>query len=105
MTHRGDEPLLILTEYGTPLLFRLQIHKVLGVEKSCSVGSVIRPPHLTGALGDFWKRTQQRPRAIRQGDAFGLAGARRKSAAYPDGAFIQMRQELRTDNLHGQEDS
>ena len=80
-----------------PFFFRLQIHEVLGVKKAGVIRSVIRTPHLAGALRYFGKRAKHDSRLIRDPDAFVRAGAGRKRAAHPERAFIQMRQKFGTD--------
>ena len=40
----------VLMEAGTPLFLRLQIDEIFGIEKAGGVRSIVRTPHLAGAL-------------------------------------------------------
>ena len=85
---------LILMEDGPPLFLGFQVHEVFRVEEAGRIRSVIRTPHLAGALRHFGKRTQQYAGLIREPDPFARPGAGGKSAAHPERTFIQVRQEL-----------
>ena len=48
--HGGDQFLFVLVERRPPLLLRLQVDEVLGIEEAGGVGSVVGPADLAGAL-------------------------------------------------------
>ncbi len=74
-----------------PLFLGLQIDEVFRVEETRGIGSVIGPPHLTGTLPDFRKRTEEDSRLVCHPDALGWSGAWSKRSANPEGTFIQVR--------------
>ena len=95
--HGGDQLFFVLVEHGTPLLLRLQIDEILGVEEARGIGSIVGPAHLAGGRGDFREGGEDHANLVGHADAFGGSGARRQRAAHPDGAFIQMGKELGSD--------
>ena len=103
--HGGDQFVLVLMKDGPPLFLGLQVHEVFGVEEAGGVGAVVGTPDLAGALRHFGKRAEHDARLVGDADAFAGAGAGRESAAHPERAFIQMRQEFGTDHAaEGQKD-
>ena len=97
LVHRGDQCFLVLMEDGTPLLLRLQIDEVLGVEEAGSVGAVVGPAGLADHLRHFRKRRHDDARLVGEVDAGGGPFAGRQSSANPDRAFVEVRQKLRPD--------
>ena len=85
-------------EDGPPLLFRFQVDEVFGVKEAGVIGSVVRTPHLAGALRHFGKGAQHDSRLVRDPDPLVRAGAGRKRAANPECAFVEVRQEFGTDD-------
>src|SRR5690242_12235193 len=53
--HRDDEPLLVVAENWSPLLFRFEIDKVFRIEETSGVGSIVWPSDLTGDHGCLGK--------------------------------------------------
>ena len=84
-------------EDGTPLLLGLEIDKVLGVEEAGGVGAVIGASGLAHDLGDFREGGHHDARLVGEVDAGSGAFAGRQRAAHPDGAFVEVGQELRAD--------
>src|ERR1700680_72996 len=85
-------------KHRPPFFFRLQVHKVLSIKEAGVIRAVVRTPHLTGAVGDFWKRAKHDSRLIGDPDAFVRPRARRKRIPYPEGTFIQVWQKFGTDD-------
>ena len=51
----GNQQFLVLVELLPPLVVRLQVDEVFGVEEARGVGAVVRPSHLRDHLGDLGK--------------------------------------------------
>ena len=84
---------------GRHFSFGLQIDEVFRVEEAGRVGAVVRAAHLADHLRHFRKRSEDDARLVHHARALGRTGAGRERAARPDCAFIQMRQEFRTDQI------
>ena len=97
VVHGGDQLFFVLMKHRPPLLFRLQVDEVFGVEEAGGVGAVVGPPDLARHLRDFRKRSEHDAGLIRDAHAFGGSGAGRERAAHPDGAFVEMGQEFGSD--------
>ncbi len=82
---------------GRHWILGLEVDEIFGVEEARGIGSVVGPPDLRNHLGHFGKRRQNDAGLIHHARALGGAGAGRERGAGPDGAFIQMRQELGAD--------
>ena len=93
--HGRDQLLFVLLEHRPPLLLGLQIDEVFGIEEAGGIGAIVGTAHLRDHLRDLRKSCQNDARLVHQTRAFGRSGAGRQGAARPDGAFIEMRQELR----------
>ena len=85
-------------KHQPPLLFRLEIDKIFRVEEAGGVRSIVRAANLADHFRHFRKRSQNHARLVHDACALGGTGARSKRRARPDGAFIQMRQELGPDD-------
>src|SRR5271166_3828853 len=94
--HRRDQPLFVLTEDRAPLCLGQQINEVFGIEKACGVSAIIWTSYLRHHPRNFWKRSQDYARRVHYRQAFSRSRAGRQGSAYPDGALIQVRQELGT---------
>src|SRR5262249_50444163 len=103
VVHRRDQLLLVLVEQRPPLLLRLQVHEVLRIEEAGDVGSVVWASDLAHAARHLWKRREDESRLTHEAHAFGRPGARRKSPAHPDRAFVEMGQEFRSDDAAARE--
>ena len=57
--HGANELVLVPMKYGTPLLFRFQVDKVLSIEKAGSVRPVVRAANLAGCNGHFREGCQR----------------------------------------------
>ena len=55
--HGGDQLLFVLVEHGPPLLLRLQIDEVFGVEEAGGVGAVVGTADLADHLRYFRETT------------------------------------------------
>ena len=97
LVHGGDQRFLVLMEDGPPLLLRLEIDEVFGVEEAGGVGAVVGAAGLADDLRDLRERGHHDARLVGEVDAGGGAFAGRQRAAHPDGAFVEMGQELRAD--------
>ena len=53
--HGGNHFIFVLVKCWPPLFLGLQIHEVLGIEKTCGVRAVVGTPNLAGALRHFGK--------------------------------------------------
>src|SRR5580704_10455549 len=84
-------------KHRAPFFFRLQVHEVLSVKEAGVVRSIIRTPHLAGAIRYFRKRAKYDSRLVGDPDAFVRARAGGKSTANPQSALIQMGQKFGTD--------
>ena len=96
--HGADQLVFVLVEDGPPLVLGHQIDEVFGVEKARGIGAVVGPADLADHVRDLGKGGQDDARLIHDGHALGGAGAGSQRAAHPDGAFIQVGQELRADD-------
>ncbi len=102
--HCADEFILVLVKDGTPLVLGLEVDEVLGIEEAGGVGAVVRAANLADDLGDLWEARQHDSGLVGDGEALGGAGAGGQGTAHPDGAFIEVGQELRSDHAaEGQE--
>ena len=86
--------LLILMEDGAPLLLRLEIHEVLGIEETCGIGAVIGAASLADYLRHLRERGHDNARFISEIDARGGTFAGGQRPAHPDRAFVEMGQKL-----------
>src|SRR5579862_1987914 len=96
--HGGDEFLLAFVKYGAPLVMRLEVDEILRVAESPGIGSVVGPSDLGYNSLDLWKRREDISLVSGKSVAFREARAIRQSAPRPNGAFIQVREELRSNN-------
>ena len=96
--HGGDQFFFVLVKNGAPFFFRLEINEEFGVEETGVVRSVIGTAYLAGASRYFRKRAKYDSSLVGDADTFVRAGAGGKRAAYPERAFIQVRQKFRTDD-------
>ena len=103
--HGGDEFVLVLVEDGTPLVLGLEVDEVFGVEEAGGVGAVVGTAGLADDLGDLGKAGEDEPGLVGDGEAFGGAGAGSERAADPDGAFVEVREELRADDAAEDEEA
>ena len=95
--HGGDQFLFVLVKYWPPLVMRLQIDKILGVPETAGVGSVIGPSRLRHNGLHLGKRCKDQALLLSEFFAFRETGAVGQRSARPDGAFVEVRQELRPD--------
>ena len=84
-------------EDGPPLLLGLEINKVFGVEEAGGVGAVVGASGLADDLGDLGERSHDPAGLVGEVDGGGGAFAGRQRAAHPDGALVEMGQELGAD--------
>src|ERR1019366_6946307 len=96
--HRGDQLLFVPMEHRPPLLLRLEVHEILGVAESAGVGTVVGAPHFRHDFGDLGKGRENQSALVREAGALSEIGAVGQGAAGPDGAFVEVRQELRPDD-------
>ena len=96
--HGGDQLVLVLVEDGAPLLLGLEVDEVLGVEEAGGVGAVVGAAGLADDLGDLGKGGEDDARLVHDAQALGGAGGGSERAAHPDGAFVEVRQELGADD-------
>ena len=96
--HGGDQFLFVLMKYRAPLIVRLQVHEIFGVAESPSVGAVIGTAGLRHNGFHLRERRENIAGIGREFLAFRETCAIGQSAARPDGAFIEVRQELRADD-------
>src|SRR5208337_1398202 len=96
--HGGDQFFLVLTKYRPPLVVWLQVNEIFGVAESSGVGSVIWPANLRYNCFHLRKRCEHITSAGCEPLTLGKTGAIREGATRPDGAFVQMRQELRANH-------
>jgi hypothetical protein len=99
--HGGNQLDFFFPEHRPPLIFGLQIDEVFGIEEARGIGAIVGTPYLGNHLGDLRKGGQNDARLRHQPVALIRAGAGRQCAASPDGAFIQVRQELGPDDAAG----
>ncbi len=97
LAQRFDQLVFVLMKQRTPLVFRLQIDKIFGVEEARGIGAVVGPAHLAHHLRHFRKLGEHHPRVVHDPSPFRRTRAGRKRPARPDRALIQMRQEFRAD--------
>ena len=81
-THGGDQFVLVLTKDRPPLLLRLEVNKVFGIEKTRRIRSVIRAPDLAGALEHLGKGTKHGARLVCHPDSFAWSRAGSKRASH-----------------------
>src|SRR5580698_8842880 len=104
--HGGDQFLLVPMKNGPPLIFGLQVDEIFRVAESSRVGSIVRRPGLRDDLSDLGERCEDIAVLLGKARAFRLAYAVGHRAARPNGAFVQMWQELRAnDTAERQENS
>src|SRR5579862_3290308 len=84
-------------EKRAPIFFALEVDEVFGVEEAGGVGSIVGTAGLTDDLGYLRERGHDDAGLVGEFDARGGAFAGRQCSANPDGAFIEVGQELRTD--------
>src|ERR1022692_4023197 len=96
--HGGDQFLFVFMKYRAPLVVRLQVDEILRVAESPSVGSVVGPADLRHNLAHFRERREHIALVGREVFSLRKTCAIRQSAARPDSTFVQMRQELRSNN-------
>ena len=96
--HRGDQLLFILMKDGPPLVLGLQVDEIFRVAESSGVGSIVGSPGLRDDRGDFGERGEDIAGLRGEARPFRVTGAVRQLAAGPNGAFVQMGQELRADD-------
>src|SRR5208283_547023 len=96
--HGGDQFFLVLTKYRPPLVVWLQVNEIFCVAESPGVGSVIGPANLRYHGFHFRERREDIAGAGCEPLALRKTRAVREGAARPDGAFVQMRQKLRTNH-------
>ena len=94
----GDQQFLVLVELLPPLVVRLQIDEVLGIEEARGIGAVIRPAHLRDDFRDLGKPGEGEACLIHDADALAGSGAGGQRAARPDGAFVEVGKELGADH-------
>jgi hypothetical protein len=82
-------------EDRAPLLLRLQVDEVFGVEEAGGVGAVVGPADLADDLGHLGERLETMA-ALLVGDGRLSVGPvlGASDAAHPDGALVEVRQEL-----------
>ena len=81
-----------------PFFLGDQVNEILRIAEASCVGSVIGPAGLRYYGLDFWKRRKDDACLIREPLAFCQARTVGQRAACPDGALVEMRQELRADD-------
>ena len=84
-----------------PLVFGPEIDEVLGIEEAGSVRAVIGTPCLADDLLDLGKGSHDQARTIHYVEAGRGSAGGCKGAARPDGALIEMGQELGADHAGG----
>ena len=97
LVHGGDQLFLVLVEDGTPVFFSLEVDEVFGVEEAGGIGAVVGAAGLADDLGDLRETGHHDAGLVGEVDAGGRAFAGRQRAANPDGALVEVRQELRAD--------
>src|SRR5580704_5577881 len=96
--HGGNQFVLILVKDGPPLILRLQVHKIFGIEKTSGVGAVIRAAHLRDDLRYLRKFREYHTGLIYNARSFRGTRARSQGSARPYRSFVKMREKFRTDH-------
>ena len=94
----GRDQVIFGLELAAPLGARQKIHEKFGVVEAAGVAAIVRASHLADDLGDLGKIGQHPAGFLRQIDSRRRPGARGQGAAHPNGAFIEMGQELGADD-------
>ena len=88
--HGCDQLIFVFMEYRPPLLFRFQVDKILGIEKSRGIGAVIGTADLTRTFRNFGEGAQNDACLVGNSDSFVGTGAGSEGPANPECAFIEM---------------
>src|SRR5580698_713294 len=96
--HGGGQFIFVLMEDWPPLILGLEVNEVFGVEEAGRIGPIVGTANLTGDLGDLRERSEDHTCPVHNIDAVGWSLAGSERTAHPDSAFVEVRQELRTQN-------
>src|SRR5208282_5046284 len=96
--HRGDQLFFVFVKYGAPLVVRFQVDEIFGVAESSRVGSIIGTAYFRDHRLNFGKRSEYIAAVSGELLAFRKTRAIGQSAARPDGAFVEVGQELRANH-------
>ena len=98
LVHGGDQVVFLAMEFRAPFLARQKIDEEFGVVETAGVAAVVGASDLTDDQPDLRKTGEHDARVLCHGDARGGSCAGRECAAYPDGAFIEVRKKFGTDD-------
>src|ERR1039458_10037655 len=101
--HGRDQFHFVLVKHRPPVIFRLQIDKILRIEEPRSIGAIVGTAHLRDHLRDLREGCQYDTRLVHQPRALRRSGAGRQCAARPDGAFVEMREKLGANQAAGRQ--
>src|ERR1700731_1051326 len=86
-----------------PLVLGFEVNEVLCVEEAGSIGPVVGTTNLAGDLSYLGERGEDNSRPVHDIDATGWSFAGSERAPHPDSAFVEVGEELRTQDAAEEE--